>query len=64
MSGDQMDSMRDALKDRGVRYLVPSYVDMHGIPKTKMVPSAYLENVGRLGAVYWCGAGWCAAKYG
>lgn len=28
-----------------LKYLVPSYVDMHGIPKTKIVPSAYLEQM-------------------
>jgi len=33
------------LKDHNVKYLIPSFVDMHGIPKTKMVPVAHLEKM-------------------
>lgn len=33
------------IQAHGIKYLVPSYVDMHGIPKAKMVPCAYLERM-------------------
>ncbi len=34
----EMDAVHSTLKARGVRYLLPSYVDLHGISKSKMVP--------------------------
>lgn len=34
-----------SLKDQGVKYLLPSYVDMHGISKAKMVPVDYYEKM-------------------
>jgi glutamine synthetase len=33
------------VRQHNLKYLVPSYVDMHGIPKAKMVPSAYAERM-------------------
>lgn len=33
------------LKGRDIKYLLPSYVDMHGIPKTKMVPIDHLSRM-------------------
>lgn len=33
------------LLGQGVKYLIPSYVDMHGIPKTKIVPIAHIERM-------------------
>lgn len=33
------------LREANVKYLTPSYVDMHGIPKTKMVPIEHLERM-------------------
>lgn len=33
------------LQEKGVKYLMPSYVDMHGVSKTKLVPVAHLERM-------------------
>lgn len=35
----------ECLKDQGVKYLLASYVDMHGIPKAKMVPIDFYEKM-------------------
>ena len=35
----------DELERRGVRYLIPSYVDMHGVSKSKMVPLAHMDQM-------------------
>lgn len=37
--------IQSLVQQHGLKYLVPSYVDMHGIPKTKIVPFAYLERM-------------------
>ncbi|OED39637.1 type III glutamate--ammonia ligase [Chromatiales bacterium (ex Bugula neritina AB1)] len=37
--------LQSEIQTHGLKYLVPSYVDMHGIPKAKMVPIAYLERM-------------------
>lgn len=37
--------LREDLEAHGIKYLIPSYVDMHGIPKTKMVPIAHFEKM-------------------
>ncbi|MEX2495637.1 MAG: type III glutamate--ammonia ligase [Woeseia sp.] len=39
------DSLTSQLAQHDVKYLIPSFVDMHGIPKTKMVPVAHLERM-------------------
>lgn len=39
------DSLTSQLAQHDVKYLIPSFVDMHGIPKTKMVPLAHLERM-------------------
>lgn len=35
------------LAESGVKYTMPSFVDMHGIPKTKMVPIAHFDRMAR-----------------
>ncbi len=37
--------LRQEFEKRGVRYMLPSYVDMHGVPKAKMVPVGHLEQM-------------------
>ncbi len=39
------ESLAQRLQEKNVKYLIPSFVDMHGIPKTKMVPIAHLEKM-------------------
>lgn len=42
---EQVAELRRQIEQHQIKYLVPSYVDMHGIPKAKMVPIAYLERM-------------------
>lgn len=37
--------LRRSLEERGVRYLFSSYVDLHGVPKGKLVPIAHIEQM-------------------
>ncbi|MDO6461560.1 type III glutamate--ammonia ligase [Granulosicoccaceae sp. 1_MG-2023] len=37
--------LKNAIEQQQIRYLIPSYVDLHGIPKTKIVPTAFLEKM-------------------
>lgn len=37
--------LRQRLDDHNVKYLIPSFVDAHGIPKTKIVPIAHLQRM-------------------
>ena len=37
--------LRDALNEAGVKYLLASYVDMHGVSKGKVVPVTHLDRM-------------------
>lgn len=39
------DQLTKRLVNDGIKYLIPSFVDMHGIPKTKMVPIAHIQRM-------------------
>jgi len=39
------DSLQQSLKDKGVEYALASYVDIHGNPKSKMVPIHHLSRM-------------------
>ena len=39
------DKLHDMLSKRGVKFMIPSYVDMHGVSKSKMVPLAHLRQM-------------------
>lgn len=45
MSKSDLKQLQQTLQDQDIKYLIPSYVDMHGVPKTKMVPIAHLERM-------------------
>ncbi|MEQ8662447.1 MAG: type III glutamate--ammonia ligase [Gammaproteobacteria bacterium] len=40
-----VEALRQALATRGVRYLMPTYVDIHGVSKTKVVPVAHIARM-------------------
>ncbi len=40
-----VEKLRLHLESNNIKYLIPSYVEMHGVPKTKMVPIAHLEKM-------------------
>ncbi len=42
---NSVEKLRQHLESNNIKYLIPSYVDMHGVPKTKMVPIAHLEKM-------------------
>jgi len=42
---NRVEKLRLHLESNNIKYLIPSYVDMHGVPKTKMVPIAHLEKM-------------------
>jgi glutamine synthetase len=44
-SSDKIRSLRQSLHERGVRYCIGAYVDIHGIPKGKVVPIDHLEHM-------------------
>lgn len=39
------DTLKQSLAERGVRYLMASYADMHGASKTKMVPLSHYDGM-------------------
>ncbi|MCP4390702.1 MAG: type III glutamate--ammonia ligase [Gammaproteobacteria bacterium] len=40
-----LDTLREQLRAEGVKYLMASFSDMHGVSKTKMVPLAHLDQM-------------------
>jgi glutamine synthetase len=45
MNASEIDKLKQKLEQQGIKYLLPSYVDMHGVPKAKMVPIAHMERM-------------------
>ena len=41
MSSTDISAIGKALEEKGVRYCLAAYVDMHGIPKCKTVPISH-----------------------
>jgi glutamine synthetase len=41
----EIEVLRQELAQRGVKYMLSSYVDMHGVPKGKMVPLEHLPQM-------------------
>jgi len=42
-----LEALQAKLEESGVKYLMPSFIDMHGVPKTKMVPVSHLVGCSR-----------------
>ena len=42
---NSIELLEEDLGIHGIKYLIPSYVDMHGVPKTKMVPVDHLRRM-------------------
>lgn len=42
---EQLAALEKSLKARGIRFMLPTYVDMHGISKSKMVPIAHFAQM-------------------
>jgi glutamine synthetase len=41
----EFDTIQQQLKEKGVQYCIGAYVDIHGIPKAKIVPIAHLPQM-------------------
>ncbi len=53
ISSPETAALKDKLQAEGVKYLMASYVDMHGAIKTKVVPLAHFDpHDGRLRTLY------------
>ena len=44
-SSTDIKSLQKSLESKGVRYALASYSDMHGVPKSKVVPISHLERM-------------------
>ncbi|HUT59010.1 MAG TPA: type III glutamate--ammonia ligase, partial [Phycisphaerae bacterium] len=42
---DDVAALEQALADRGVKFLMASFVDMHGVSKAKMVPLSHIHQM-------------------
>ena len=41
---DQLKAIQDELRAKGVRYCIGAYVDIHGVPKGKVVPIDHFDD--------------------
>jgi len=41
----EIQALQQQLRDKGVKYCIGAYVDIHGVPKAKVVPIAHLEHM-------------------
>lgn len=46
-SADEIATLQDELKGKGVKYCIGAYVDIHGVPKAKVVPIDHLPQMAR-----------------
>ena len=46
-SEDEIAGLKRELEQNGVKYCLPAYVDIHGIPKSKSVPISHFESAMR-----------------
>ena len=49
---EELIQILDSLKDKGVRYCVGAYVDIHGVPKGKFVPIDHFVDFARGSELY------------
>ncbi len=53
---NDLEHVKNRLAEAGVRYVFGAYVDLHGVPKSKCVPLAHLEDMARGSELYTVGA--------
>ena len=41
---DEIRKIQEELKSKGVKYCMGTYVDIHGVPKGKVVPLSHLQD--------------------
>ena len=45
MNDNYLKELKTSLQEQGVKYCAPSYVDIHGVPKSKVVPISHFERM-------------------
>ncbi len=53
---NDLENIKAHLAEAGVRYVFGAYVDVHGVPKSKCVPLAHLEDMAQGSELYTVGA--------
>ncbi len=51
-SADEIKQIQQELMAKGVKYCMGTYVDIHGVPKGKVVPIAHLEHMAHGSELY------------
>jgi glutamine synthetase len=51
-SSEEIQQIQSTLKERGVKYCMGTYVDIHGVPKGKVVPLDHLEHMAHGSELY------------
>ncbi|ODN66386.1 hypothetical protein [Methylophaga muralis] len=51
-SDDEIKKIQEDLKSKGVKYCMGTYVDIHGIPKGKVVPLSHLHHMAHGSELY------------
>ena len=51
-SSEEIENIKQTLKDKGVKYCIGAYVDIHGIPKGKFVPIDHLNHMAQGSELY------------
>ena len=51
-SSPEVEAIQEQLKSRGVKYCIGAYVDIHGIPKGKVVPIDHLDHMAQGSELY------------
>ena len=45
MTNESLHQLKNSLEEQGVRYCLPSYVDIHGVSKSKFVPITHFDRM-------------------
>ena len=45
MTNESLHQLKNSLVEQGVRYCLPSYVDIHGVSKSKFVPITHFDRM-------------------
>ena len=51
-TAEKIKAVQTALQEKGVKYCIGAYVDIHGVPKAKIVPLAHLEHMAHGSELY------------
>ena len=49
---DEIRKIQEELKSKGVKYCMGTYVDIHGVPKGKVVPLSHLHHMAHGSELY------------